>query len=136
MSRTLAAHCADLLHSAALLHYLYLCMEQPRAPSEQPRRIEPNKLDLSDRIPDEPATVEDLETLRNEINYKLALLLNLQIKTIEDAPTIREQLTWKDKIDLASDIGYQNFLDHVLWRHAKKRTKDSSPRHKPDQGAW
>jgi hypothetical protein len=54
-----------------------LRMERTPTPDKQPPRIDPDKLDLSDRLPDEPATVEDLETLRNEINYKLALLLHL-----------------------------------------------------------
>src|ERR1700680_3621593 len=99
----------------------------PSAPSEPPQRIEPEKLDLSERLPDEPATIEDLEALRTEINYKLALLLHYQFKTIEDAPAVREQLTWSKKIELATDIGYQNFLDHILWRHAQERAKDPPP---------
>lgn len=111
-------------------------MEQPPAPSERPRMTEPEKLDLSNRPDDEPTTVEDLEILRNEINFKLALLLNWQMRTIEDPAGTREELTWKEKIELATDIGYQNFLDFTLWQHAQKRAKDPLPPRRPDQGAW
>lgn len=111
-------------------------MEHVPAPKEEPRKIRPESLNLSDRAPDEPATVEDLEALRDEINYKLALLLSLQIKSIEDAAAAREQLTWQKKIELATEVGYQNFLDHVLWKHAQERAKDPPPQRRPDQGAW
>ncbi len=111
-------------------------MERPSTQDKQPPRIEPEKLDLSDRLPDEPATVEDLETLRNEINYKLALLLHLQIKNVEDAPAARELLTWQHKLDLATDIGYQNYIDFLQWKHGQERAKDPPPPRRPDQGAW
>jgi hypothetical protein len=111
-------------------------MERVPDANKPPDRIEPDKLDLSDRLPDEPATVEDLVTLRNEINYKLALLLNLQIKSIEDAPATRDLLTWQHKLELAGDIGYPNFIDFLQWMHAQERAKDPPPRRRPDQGAW
>jgi hypothetical protein len=111
-------------------------MDELKAPSERPRKKKPETLDLSERAPDEPATVEDLERLRDEINYKLALLLDLQIDTIQRPHIAKDKLIWHKKIELASDIGYQNFLDFVLWQHAQAREKDPPPSHRPDQGAW
>jgi hypothetical protein len=111
-------------------------MEKPSAPSERPRRIEPDKLDLSDRDPSEPITVEEAEMLRNEINYKLALLLNLMQTTIKDPSKAREEMTWAKKFELATDIGYGNYLDFVRWQHAQERAKDPPPQRRPDQGAW
>lgn len=120
-----------------VLHCSSQCMEQPKAPNEKPPKRRPEHLDLSDRDPSEPATIEDIERLRHEIDYKLALLLDLQIDAIQRPPSARERMTWQKKIGLASEIGYQNFLDHVLWHHAQARAKDlPSGRPKPDQGAW
>lgn len=112
-------------------------MDELKPPSEQPRKKKPETLDLADRDPGEPATLEDMERLRDEINYKLALLLDLQIDTIQTPRTAADRLTWQKKLALASEIGYQNFLDHVLWKHAQARAKDPpASRPKPDQGAW
>ena len=56
-------------------------METPKdAPHPRVRQI-PEILDLSNRASYEEITVGDLEMLRNEINFKLAMLLNLQLRT-------------------------------------------------------
>jgi hypothetical protein len=111
-------------------------MEKPAAPSERPRRIEPEKLDLSDRDPNEPITIEEFEIFRKETNYKLALLLNRLLQIIDDPRSAREDMTWKEKIELATDIGYQNFTDFIAWKHAQERAQDPPSKMRPDQGAW
>ena len=101
-------------------------METPKdAPHPRVRQI-PEILDLSNRASYEEITVGDLEMLRNEINFKLAMLLNLQFRVLNDGiEHARATMTPEAQIEMAGEIGYQNFRDFLKWQQAQ--TDPTSP---------
>ena len=99
-----------------------MSMETPEdAPHPKIRQI-PEILDLSNRPDNEEITVGDLELLRNEINFKLAMLLNLQLKVLHNGiDHTRAAMTPEEELQMAREIGYGNFADFVKWRQSQTR---------------
>lgn len=104
---------------------------QPDRPHPRARQI-PEVLDLSSRPEYEEITVGDLEMVRNEINFKLAMLLNLQLRTLNDGvERTRAAMTPEEQLEMAREIGYRNFYDFVKWRQSQKaEAPDDEPGHK------
>ena len=124
--------------ASPVLKCRHMSMETPHdAPHPKIRQI-PEILDLSNRADYEEITVGDLELLRNEINFKLAMLLNLQLKVLHNGiDHTRAAMTPEEELQMAREIGSGNFADFVKWRQSQTRptaTEQPSLKRRPDVG--
>lgn len=81
--------------------------------------------------------MEDLRKLRDEINYKLALLANLQLKILHHGVEhTKAHMTPEAELQLAGEIGFDNFTDFVRWRQrqlgAQANPEANSRKRRPD----
>lgn len=114
-------------------------MEGPKdAPHPRMIRQIPEILDLTNRRDYEEITVGELEMLRNEINFKLAMLLNLQLKMLNGGvEQARAMMPPEEQLEMAREIGYRNFYDFVQWQQSQKRQQTEEPKpgkRRPDVG--